>query len=168
MDVADQPSAQVEQRLLAPSAETDDRVPLGDSRDDEGDGRDHTEDADESDADVAFAHDAAVDRLLEEDRHDDPPDGADGRQQPRHAESLAQDRRLLQPAADRVDGRESGRRSRVATGWLDEQVSHGSLPTSRSTPVRSASNASTSWRYPALRDINSACGPWSTTVPRST
>ena len=40
VDVADQPAAQVEQRLLAARAETHDRLALGDPGDDEGDGGD--------------------------------------------------------------------------------------------------------------------------------
>ena len=129
------------------------------------------EHGDEADADASVADDAAVDRLLQQDRHDDPPDGADDRQHPRDAEALAQDRRLLQAAPDRVHRREPRRRRREATARLDEHVSHRRLPTTASArpPARSALERLDQLRgTPALRAISSACVPWSTTVPRST
>ena len=54
--------------------------------------------------------DAAVDRLLDEDRHDHPPTGADRRQQPGERQALPQDRRLLEPTPDRRGRREAPHR----------------------------------------------------------
>ena len=110
VDVPDQPGAQVEQRLLAAGAEADDRLPLGDAGDDQRAGRDEREHADEADANAAVGADALVDRLLEQDRHHDAARRPDGGEQPGDPEPLAQDRRLLEPAADRADRGEAPER----------------------------------------------------------
>ena len=96
--------------LLAAHAEAHDRQPLGEAGDDQrGDG-DQPHRSDEPDLDRVVADDAAVDGLLDRDRHDHPATGADRRDQPRHAEPLAQDRCLLEAAADGVDRREAADR----------------------------------------------------------
>ena len=71
--------AQVEQRLLAAGAEPDDRLALRDARDDQRAGGDQRQHGDEADPHAAVADDALVDRLLEQDRHDDAPARADAR-----------------------------------------------------------------------------------------
>ncbi len=133
VDVADQPRPQVVQRPLAPRAEPHDRRPLapgcGELRDDADDGAPH----DESEIDaLVVVEDAAVDRLLDDDRHDHPPAGAERGDQPGEAEPLTQDRCLVEPAPDRADGREATHR-----------FGHDSPPAGAE---RSASKASTSRR----------------------
>ncbi len=67
-----------------------------------------------------MADDATVDRLLDRDRHDHPATGADGGEQPRHAQPLTQHRRFLEPATDGVDRREA-----------TDRLRHGRAPTTR-------------------------------------
>ena len=89
VDVVDQPRPQVVQGLLAAHAEAHDRDPLGEAGDDQrGDG-DQRHRTDEPDLDRVVADDAAVDGLLDRDRHDHPTAGADRRDQPRHAKPLS-------------------------------------------------------------------------------
>ena len=62
---------------------------------DEGDGGDRRAARRRSRRDAAVGVDALVDRLLQEDRHDDPAGRADRGEAPRERQALAQDRRLL-------------------------------------------------------------------------
>ncbi len=98
------------------------------------------EHADEPDANAAFGADALVDALLEQDRHHDAARRPDGGEQPGDPEPLAQDRRLLEPAADRPD-----------RGEPPERLGHSPPPPPPAPTIdvassRSASNASTSSR----------------------
>ena len=111
MDVGDQAGPQVVERLLAAPAEADDRGALGEAGDDEGDGGDRgTSAPTKPTSHAAVVGDALVDRLLDEDRHDDPTGRPDRGEAPRERQPLAQHRRLLQAAVDRVDGREAADR----------------------------------------------------------
>ena len=133
MDVLDQPRAQIVERLLAADAEPDHRRPLADGGDGDGGERDQPASDHEVDPHVVVPDDAAVDRLLDQDRHDHPAAGADRRQHPRQRQPLAQDRRLLQPTADR------GRRREAPDRLVERRHTHVGTD-------RSASNASTSSR----------------------
>ena len=128
VDVTDQSSAQVVQRLLAACAEAHDGVALGDPGHNEGSGGDQPELGDEADAHLLGTHDPFVDGLLEEDRNDHASHGADDRQHPRDTKALAQDRGLLQPATDRPHRREPRWWRRESAARFDHQVSHRRPP----------------------------------------
>ena len=134
VDVRDQAGPEVVERLLGPLAQADDGLALGDAGDDERNGGDTGQRDDQPDAHALRGHDAAIDGLLQQDRHDDPAGGADGRQQPGQTETLAQHRRLLQSP---VDG--------VHAGEPADRLGHQAAPpaTPAGSSARSLSNAST-------------------------
>ena len=121
------------ERLLRALPEPDDRLPLGDASDREGDAGDRRQRGDERD--VHAAGDAAVDGLLQEDGDDDPACRPDGGEAPGDPQPMAQHRRFVQAAADRVHRPEP-------PDWFG----HDPPPTTAPADSRSASNASTSAR----------------------
>ena len=158
MDVADQPRPQVVQRTFAAFAEAHRRLPEGEPRHDHGDGADQGHLDDQIELHVAgLLVDALVDRLLDQDGHDDAPRGTDRREEPRDPEPLAQDRRGLESAADDAGRRVLARRSDRAGTGDEARVDRAHDSTSPSGPAepkgtasmnseRSDSNASTSSR----------------------
>ena len=75
-DVVEDPHAQPVERLLGPDGQPDDRPPHGHGADRDDDGGDGAQDDDPSHVDLAV-DEALVDRLLDEDRYDDAPTGAE-------------------------------------------------------------------------------------------
>ena len=134
VDVPDQACSEVVERLLGAGTESHDRRALAHGRHQLCDETDHGAGDHEPHPDVGATDDAAVDRLLDDDRHDDPTTCPGGGEQPGQPQALPQHRGFGEAATDRIGRRETAQ-------WLGHRVA--SL---FGASWRSASNASTSRR----------------------
>ena len=97
VDVADELRAQVVQRPLASLAQAHLCLPQRKGRDSHPDHRDHRELNNKANPHLVTADDPFVDRLLDQDRHDDAAGRAHRSETERQPQAVTQDRRRLRP-----------------------------------------------------------------------
>src|SRR4051812_23281296 len=154
VDVIEQLDAQGVQRVFAAHAEAVDRGSLRNCGHDDDGETDDAQHHDDADIDLPLLE-TAVDRLLHENRHDDPTRGADHCQSERRPDPATKCGRGFDTLADHLYRRPSAGR------FVVDRRRHA--VTSVECSARSCSKASISSRYSGTVSSNSSWRPWATT-----